>query len=276
MKLVESFLTKNPCYKAAQIIKPQGLMLHSVGCPQPSAKVFINNWNRPSYDRACVHGFIDANDGTIYQTLPWNYRGWHGYKGKNGCCNDTHIGVEMCEPAQIKYVGGASFTVSDANYAAACKAAKTTYESAVELFAFLCIKFNLDPAKDIISHKEGSALGIASAHGDPEHLWKGLKLGYTMDGFRSDVAKCMSHNGSETPKDPPIISEFKPYKVKVNIPNLNIRTGPGKNYSYLKGKYTGIGVFTIVEESAGSGSAKGWGKLKSGLGWISLDYVTRL
>lgn len=66
-----------------------------------------------------------------------------------------------------------------------------------------------------------------------------------------------------------------PYKVKVDIPDLNIRTGAGTNYA-TTGKYTGIGVFTIVEEKAGQGSVKGWGKLKSGAGWISLDYTTKL
>lgn len=67
---------------------------------------------------------------------------------------------------------------------------------------------------------------------------------------------------------------FKPYKVKVDISNLNIRTGPGTNYSKT-GKYTGKGVFTIVEETTGQGSTRGWGKLKSGSGWISLDYITK-
>lgn len=65
MKLVQSILTKNPCYKAGKKITVKGLMLHSVGCPQPSAAVFIKNWNSESYDRACVHGFIDGNDGTV-------------------------------------------------------------------------------------------------------------------------------------------------------------------------------------------------------------------
>ena len=77
MKLVQSILTKNPCYTAGRKITVKGLMLHSVGCPQPRASVFINNWNSPSYNNACVHGFIDGNDGTVYQTLPWNHRGWH-------------------------------------------------------------------------------------------------------------------------------------------------------------------------------------------------------
>ena len=65
------------------------------------------------------------------------------------------------------------------------------------------------------------------------------------------------------------------YRVRVSIKNLNIRKGPGTNYDKT-GAYTGVGVFTIVEECAGLGSEKGWGKLKSGAGWISLDYVKRI
>ena len=45
MKLVESILTKNPCYTAGRKITVKGLMLHSVGCPQPKASVFVNGWN---------------------------------------------------------------------------------------------------------------------------------------------------------------------------------------------------------------------------------------
>ena len=60
-----------------------------------------------------------------------------------------------------------------------------------------------------------------------------------------------------------------PYKVKVDIKDLNIRKGPGTNYCKT-GKYTGKGVFTIVKEQ------NGWGKLKSGTGWISLKYTTKI
>ena len=113
MKLIEKILKKNPCYTAGRKITVKGLMLHSVGCPQPKASVFISNWNRADYDTACVHAFIDGNDGTVYQTLPWNHRGWHCGKGKNDSGNNTHIGVEMCEPACIKYTGGSTFKCSD-------------------------------------------------------------------------------------------------------------------------------------------------------------------
>lgn len=272
MKLVQSIMTNNPCYKAGRKITVKGLMLHSVGCPQPNAQVFIKNWNKSSYDRACVHGFIDANDGTAYQTLPWNHRGGHCASGPKGSGNNTHIGVEMCEPACIKYTGGATFTCSDLATAQAC--AKHTYDTAVELFAMLCVKYNLDPLKDgvVISHKEGHSRGIASNHGDPEHLWNQLGMGYTMDTFRKDVKAAMGSVTSNPTPAPTPSKPFKSYRVRVSITDLYIRSGPGTNYS-KKGFIT-PGVYTIVAESDGKGATK-WGKLKSGAGWISLDYAKR-
>ena len=187
MKIIKSILTKNPCYTAGRKIAVKGLMLHSVGCSQPSAQVFVQMWNSPSYSAACVHGFIDGNSGTIYQTLPWNHRGWHCGSGRNGSGNNTHIGVEMCEPATIRYTGGSTFTCSNLADARAC--ARRTYNAAVELFAYLCKEYGLNPMKDgvILSHAEGNARGIATNHGDPEHLWRGLALPYTMNTFRKAV-----------------------------------------------------------------------------------------
>ncbi len=200
MKLVESIMTKNPCYTVGKKIAVKGLMLHSVGCPQPRASAFINSWNRVDYTRACVHGFIDALDGTIYQTLPWNHRGWHCGSGKNGSGNDTHIGVEMCEPACTTYTGGATFKVADGKLEEARACAKRSYDAAVELFAMLCGKFGLDPLADgvIVSHAEGHKRGIASNHGDSEHLWRQLGLPYSMDGFRRDVKAALGGSVAES------------------------------------------------------------------------------
>ncbi len=65
------------------------------------------------------------------------------------------------------------------------------------------------------------------------------------------------------------------FKVQISISDLNIRKGPGTNHA-TTGRFTGKGVFTIVETKQGTGSAKGWGKLKSGAGWIALDYCTKI
>lgn len=66
-----------------------------------------------------------------------------------------------------------------------------------------------------------------------------------------------------------------PFLVKVSIPDLNIRKGAGTNYART-GKFTAVGVFTIMEVKSGQGSTAGWGRLKSGAGWISLDYAKRI
>ena len=197
MKLIKYYSLNNQCYKnnvnkadsrytAFQRRGPEGLMLHSVGCSQPSAKVFADQWNRSGIEVA-VHAVLQA-DGTVYQCLPWNYRGWHCA----GNANNTHVGVEMTEPSQIKYTGGSTFTVLDK--AAAQAQARGTYQTAVQLFAQLCKEYGLNPMAHgvIISHHEGYLQGVASNHGDPEHLWKGLGLSYTMDGFRRDVKAAMA------------------------------------------------------------------------------------
>ena len=201
MKLVESILTRNPCYTAGRKITVKGLMLHSVGCPQPKASAFINSWNSPAHGTSCVHGFIDGNDGTVYQTLPWNHRGWHCGSGNKGSGNNTHIGVEMCEPACIKYTAGSNFTCSNLTEAKAV--AERTYKAAVGLFAMLCKKYSLDPLADgvVISHREGHSRGIASNHGDPEHLWAQLGMGYTMDGFRRAVKAAVGGAASPAPAE---------------------------------------------------------------------------
>lgn len=66
-----------------------------------------------------------------------------------------------------------------------------------------------------------------------------------------------------------------PFLVKVSIDDLNIRKGAGTNTAKT-GQYTGVGVFTILEVKSGKGSDKDWGRLKSGAGWISLDYCQRV
>ena len=66
-----------------------------------------------------------------------------------------------------------------------------------------------------------------------------------------------------------------PFLVRISIKDLNIRKGPGTNFTKT-GKYTGIGVFTIVEVADGQGSSSGWGRLKSGAGWCSLDFCQKI
>ena len=75
--------------------------------------------------------------------------------------------------------------------------------------------------------------------------------------------------GKNTPAHPSTVA----YKVKVTADSLNIRKGPGTN-TVIAGAIKDKGVYTIVDEGNGPGATK-WGKLKSGAGWISLDYCQK-
>ena len=65
-----------------------------------------------------------------------------------------------------------------------------------------------------------------------------------------------------------ITSKF-PYTVKITADVLNVRKGAGTNYGVATQVKEGE-VYTIIDES------NGWGKLKSGAGWISLEYTKRV
>lgn len=80
-------------------------------------------------------------------------------------------------------------------------------------------------------------------------------------------------DGSSTPEPSPSPAPTTGYTVKVTTDVLNIRKGPGTNFA-ITGQIKDKGTYTIVKESDGPGASK-WGKLKSGAGWISLDYTSK-
>ena len=181
MRLYGAMLTHNDCYLRGRTIRPRGVMVHSTGANNPYLRRYIapddgrlgtpspRHWNQGGVG-ACVHAMIGkAADGSVavYQTLPWNMRGWHC--GRSG--NDTHISFEICEDS-----------LTDKGYFQA------TYQAAVELTAYLCRRFNLNPLADgvVLCHSEGYQRGIASNHADVLHWWR--KFGVDMDDFRADVA----------------------------------------------------------------------------------------
>lgn len=70
-------------------------------------------------------------------------------------------------------------------------------------------------------------------------------------------------------------SSFKNYIVRITPSDgVNIRKGAGTDYAIV-GAIAQGGAYTIVEEKTGKGAAK-WGKLKSGAGWIALDYTEKI
>lgn len=259
MKFFTAYQTKNPCYNSGDTMTPKGIVVHSTGANNPNVKRYVdfpaelgvnkygNHWNRNV--KKMVHAFIGKNkDGevVVVQTLPYNRPAWGVGKGKKGSYNYNptgHIQFEMCE-------GGST----------ARAYFDDVIESAVEYCAELCKAYNLSP-DTIVGHCEAYKAGYASNHSDPVSWMK--KFGMTMDDFRDRVREKLEAKKAPTS-----------YKVRVTTSSLRIRKGPGTNYG-KNGTIKDKGVYTITAEAPGKG-AKMWGKLKSGVGWISLDYTKKI
>lgn len=191
MNLKKLIFTNCDSYKAGKKITPKGVMVHSTGANNPNLKRYVgpddgllgknlygNHWNKPKVG-ASVHAFIGKlKDGSIatYQVLPWNYKAGHCADD----ANNTHIAFEICED-----------NLKDATYF------NKVYQEAVELTAYLCKEYSLDPMADgvVICHSEGYKKGIASNHSDVMHWFP--KHGKSMDTFRADVKAILSPKTEE-------------------------------------------------------------------------------
>lgn len=199
MILKECIFYANGAYKAAQHIKPVGIVVHSTGCDnemlrryvQPTAdnfatdviladlgkNIYNNHHNQEYingvYNDICMHAYIGCNnDGEVevYHTLPYDYACWGCGTGKKGSYNYSpypHIQFEICED-----------NLNNKVYF------DKAFNAAVEYCAYLCKKLNID-VDNIVSHKEAAKAGYASNHGDPEN-WLS-KYNKNMDWFRMQV-----------------------------------------------------------------------------------------
>ena len=96
----------------------------------------------------------------------------------------------------------------DNNPARTLEFVQRTYKHAVKHFAYLCRKFDLDPLADgvILSHAEAHRRGIASNHGDIDHIWG--RNGLSMNKFRQDIAAELK-SGGRNPEEPTVINDPK-------------------------------------------------------------------
>ncbi len=269
INIIEQLAKQNPCYKKGTQITPIGGMLHSVGVPQPDPCAFLANW-QSSGANTCVHAVVGKN-ATVYQLLPWNMRAWHCGSGSKGSGNNNLISLAMTEAATLKYTDG-SIWIELGNGANTKSHVLATYANAVRFFAEICRKFGFNPLDSnvLMSHSEGHKKGIASNHGDVEHIWK--KFGLSMNQFRQDVKKAMKELAVSTVPGIPVDSssddtgnqKINPLDGTVKViykgfDGLNVRKAP----SYI-GEVDHVvkdGTFTVV----GISNDEKWYKLASGL-----------
>ncbi len=255
MEFKKCLLTNNDCYKVARKITPKGIVVHSTGANNKTLRRYVapddgllgynkynNHWNRPNLS-VCVHAFIgeDKNgDVRCYQTLPFNYACWGVGNGSKGSYNynPAYIQFEICEDA-----------LTDKNYFT------KAFDTAIDFCAYLVQEYGIS-IDNVISHREAHKRGYGSNHGDCDHWLK--KFGKDMNWFRSEVKARL--NGTSKP------ATTTEYLVQINTDELNVRKEPNASSKIVTTVKRGE-VYTIVDES------NGWGKLKSGAGWLSLNYT---
>lgn len=202
LEIITKYMTQNGLYNENDLIDVKGIILHSVGCAVDNVESWTTRWDKPTYVNALVNGFIDDKKAMLaVPCMEKKGKSVRTYHVANRNTHASYMGFEMCEYAGIKYLGGGTWDHSNIDEVA--EYAKKTYANAVVLFAKLCEFHGLDPLGDgvILSHHEACLRGIASNHGDVEHIWK--YIGLTMDQFRNDVKSTMGGTVTiTTPKTP--------------------------------------------------------------------------
>ena len=126
------------------------------------------------------------------------------------------------------------------------KPKQKTVENVIMLTEHLMKKYNV-PKENVIRHYDVTGK-LCPAYWVDDTRWR--------NEFWNKL-----NNGS--------VDTFKPYLVKITASVLNVRKAPNTN-SKIVTTVKKDGVYTIVD-AVGT-----WGKLKSGAGWISLNYTKRM
>lgn len=145
------------------------------------------------------------------------------------------------------------------------------YESLIQLLVDICQRNHGIGRLRWLGDK--SLIGQVAKQNMTVHRWFAAKAcpGNYLYNLHGQIASEVNQRlgGGTVPTDTPSTA-FSPYQIKVTSTTLRIRKGPGTNTENLG--YIKPGVYTIVSEATGTGATK-WGKLKSGVGWVSLDYA---
>lgn len=185
--------------------------------------------------------YVVGYDGSIGLCVEEKDRSWctGGYKKVNG------VNV----PIRVNGISGSSNDYQAVTIEVACEA-KHPYaitEKAMAALIELCTD-------------------ICRRNGIKKLLWSGDK------NLVGNPAKLGATGAAPVQPSAPVSSV--PYKVRITATDLRIRKGPGTNTDIVQ-KAIAPGVYTIVSEASGQGATL-WGKLKSGQGWVSLDFCKKI
>lgn len=211
---MKCFMRQSTWYRGAGKTTVRGVLWHSTGANNKTLKRYVqpddnaadrakmlellgvnksgNDWNH-SERQAGVHAFIGTlanGDVATVQVGPWDKKAWGCASGPKGSCNNGWIQFEICED-----------NLGDPAYF------EKVYREAVELTAYLCKLYNLDPQGTvtyngvkvpiILCHQDSYQLGLGSNHGDVLHWFP--KYGKSMQTVRDDVSALLA--GANTNKE---------------------------------------------------------------------------
>lgn len=218
-------------------------------------------------NRQCSANYVVGKDGSIGLSVDEKDRSWCSSNGTN---DNRAITIEV-----------ASDTTHP--YAVTAKA----YAALLDLVTDICKRNGIKKLvwstnkNDRVNHRNGCNMTVhrdfANKACPGEYLYSrhreiAAEVNRRLQGASNGGGVVVAPPAAEKPTGGTTGATVTPYLVRVKITNLNIRKGPGTNYGATS--YIQPGIYTIVAESTGKGAAK-WGKLKSGAGWISLDYATK-
>ena len=177
-----------------------------------------------------------VDEKDVIQGLPTNRNAWASGDGSKGSGNREHIHIEICRST------GDLETFKKCEQNCAEFLAK---ELKARGWGIDKVKKHQDFAKKQCPHRT-------------------LELGWQrfLNMVQAELNKL-----SET-KPQTSTSTTTNYTVRVTADSLNVRKGPGVSYAVTTSIRKGE-VYTIVE------TQNGWGKLKSGAGWINLSYTEK-
>lgn len=143
------------------------------------------------------------------------------------------------------------------------------YNALIDLVTDICRRNGI---KKLLWQGDSSLIGQVDRQNMTVHRWFANKAcpGDYLYNLHGQIAAAVNQRlGVSDNSDGAGNNNQTSFLVRVTADVLNIRSGPGTNYG-INGTISDRGVYTIVETSGS------WGRLKSGAGWICLDYTTRL
>lgn len=214
--------------------------------------------------------YVVGYDGSIGLCVEEKDRSWcTGGKDKNG----NPIRVNGISGSSNDYQAVTIEVASDSTHPYAIT--EKAMAALIELCADICRRNGI---KQLLWSGDKNLVGNPAKQNMTVHRWfanKACPGDYIYQRLGDIATKVNAKLGAAgTAQAPAAPVSGVPYKVRITATDLRIRKGPGTDSAIVQ-KAIAPGAYTIVSEATGQGATL-WGKLKSGLGWVSLDFCKKI